>query len=434
MSEQVKVIPAFRWSVGCLLLCLLGCLVLPGCAHIPAPSSPEAQRKWALWSSIETRLRGANIYQRRAYTVLDDARAFGVGEAVGPRYRQRDFDALAAHGANYVNISHPGIFTETPPYELDSPVLSNLVALVEGAAQANLHVVISFRTGPGRSEFSILRSGAGDWFPASLINEEVWRDPTAQQGWCEMWTATAAYFADNPAVVGYNLMMEPNAMATVPGGPLHDPLDFYSQYGGTTYDWNQLHPRLVAAIRRVDRATPVLIGCEGYSSPYWLQMLTPVPEARTVYVAHQYLPHAYTHQALNPAGGALRYPNSPRLPKGVGFDRAWLAGQYRRLSAYSRWHGVPVTVGEAGVKRWQPGAAEFMRDQLEIMEEQGLNYALWIWECSDPAYNKAVTDFNFRLGPDPKNKDRETTNSLLSVVMSFWGRNQGSTNGWSTSD
>ncbi len=417
--------------------CLLGLLMvagLAGCSRGSSPSSSEALRKWAVWSSTETRLRGANIYQRRAYEVLGDAQAFGAGRAVGPHYRQTDFDALAAHGANYVNISHPGIFTETPPYEVDPPVLSNLVVLVEAAARAQLHVVISFRTGPGRSEFSILRSGADDWFPAALINDAVWRDPTAQQAWCEMWAVTAAHFSGSPAVVGYNLMMEPNAMSTVPGGPLHDPLDFYSQFGGSSYDWNQLHPRLLAAIRRVDRATPVLIGCEGYSSPYWLQMLTPVADARTVYVAHQYLPHTYTHQALDPAGGVLRYPNSPRLSLSGGFDRAWLAGQYRRLSAYSRRHGVPVTVGEAGVKRWQPGAAEFMRDQLEIMEEQGLNYALWIWECSDPAYNKAVTDFNFRLGPDPKNKDRETTNSLLSVVMSFWGRNQGSTNGWSTSD
>ena len=423
-----------RRAVCGALAALLMALGMVGCARGPGPSSAEALRKWALWSATESRLRGANIYQRRAYARLGDADSFGAGEAVGPRYVQADFDALAAHGANYVNLSHPGIFTETPPYELDGPVLSNLVALVEGAAQAGLHVVISFRTGPGRSEFAILRSGAGDWFPAEMINDDVWRDPTAQQGWAKMWRATAARFADHPAVVGYNLMMEPNAMVTVPGGTLQDPLDFYSRYGGTTYDWNQLHPRLVAAVREVDRATPVLISAEAYGSPYWLHALKTVDDPRAVYVVHQYSPASYTHQPVQAEGMGLRYPQRPAIGQRSGFDRSWLASEYRRLSAFSRRHGVPVTVGEAGIKRWQPGAADFMQDQLEIMEEQGVNYALWIWECADLSYSRAVTDFNFRLGPDPKNSDRETTNGLLSVVMSFWARNHGDAPSGSAAD
>jgi len=36
-------------------------------------------------------------------------------------------------GANYVNISHPGLFTERPPYVVDEQVQANLDCLFEMA-------------------------------------------------------------------------------------------------------------------------------------------------------------------------------------------------------------------------------------------------------------------------------------------------------------
>ncbi|MFQ6093285.1 MAG: hypothetical protein ACE5OR_11540, partial [bacterium] len=106
--------------------------------------------KWALWNQ-GTQLRGANIYQRRVYPELDNG-FLGPGP-VGPPYSQEDFDRLAELGANYVNISHPGLFTENPPYTLDEDIQDNLDNLLAMIAQADMFAVISFRTGPGRSEF-----------------------------------------------------------------------------------------------------------------------------------------------------------------------------------------------------------------------------------------------------------------------------------------
>src|SRR5262249_10086973 len=162
--------------------------------------------RFALWSS-GTNLRGANIYQRRVYPDLDGADFIGPGP-VGPPFGQADFDALAALGANYVNISHPGLYTENPPYQLDPAVQAHLDSLLEMAARAGLFAVISFRTGPGRSEFSIFEGQ--DWFPQALVNNHVWNDAAAQQAWSEMWSATAARYRDRAHVVGYDLMVEPN--------------------------------------------------------------------------------------------------------------------------------------------------------------------------------------------------------------------------------
>jgi hypothetical protein len=148
-------------------------------------------------------------------------------------------------------------------------------------AQADMFAVITFRTGPGRSEFWAFwgedtASDPGEgWFDPSYYNNRVWGDQAAQDAWAEMWRYTAQRYKDNPIVAGYDLMCEPNSneVGSFPvGDPLDvwDPEEFYSQYGGTLYDWNQFYPDITAAIREVDADTPILIGGMAYSSVEWL--------------------------------------------------------------------------------------------------------------------------------------------------------------------
>jgi len=93
-------------------------------------------------------------------------------------------------GANYVNISHTELFTEKAPFVLDENVQTNLDTLLSWIEKAGMVAVISFRTGPGRSEFTFVLEDVGDWFDASYLNDSVWQDQTAQQGWIDMWQFT----------------------------------------------------------------------------------------------------------------------------------------------------------------------------------------------------------------------------------------------------
>jgi len=86
----------------------------------PAKLARAATDKWALWTEGPY-LRGASIHQRRVYPELDGPTFLGPGP-VGPPYTKRDFDRLAALGADYVNISHPGPFAENLPFILDTDV------------------------------------------------------------------------------------------------------------------------------------------------------------------------------------------------------------------------------------------------------------------------------------------------------------------------
>ncbi len=382
------------------------------------PTASTDPDKWSLWTD-GAQLRGANIWSRLVVPELDGDEFLGGGH-VGPPYTQQDFDALAALGANYVNLSHPGLFTETPLYVPDEDAQTHLDSLLEMAANAHLYAVITFRTGPGRSDFTFYSDGAGDWFDPELLREWVWSDQAAQDAWVEMWRYTAERYRTNPAVVGYDLMCEPNSSGIL---DIYEPEEFYAAYAGTLYDWNQFYPRMVEAIREVDSETPILVGGLGWSGLRWLPYLQPVDAERIVYIAHQYEPQAqYTHQE---EGGGHSYPGEFDLDwdgEADSFNRDWLVDYLSILAEFRAEHNAPVAVNEFGIARWVPGAAAFMSDQMDLFEEFGVNYALWAWSPGWEPYATSVTDFNFLYGPDPQNV-YPVPNSLQEVIVNHWERN-----------
>jgi len=412
-----------------LLLSTLACSdgedITPTPTHEPSPKDtitvPEAvDGKWELWVN-GTHLRGANIYQRRVYPELDGPTFIGSG-TVGPPYAQEDFDRLAALGANYVNISHPGLFTETPPYTLEQAIQDNLDNLLNMIASANMFAVISFRTGPGRSEFTFFYEEVGEWFDESYLNDSVWQEKAAQDAWVAMWRYTAERYGNNPIVVGYDLMVEPNANEVCLG--IWEPEECYPDYADTLYDWNQLYPHISAAIREVDLYTPILIGGMSYSATQWLPYLQPIEDERTVYTVHQYAPYKYTHQFWK--SHESTYPGVFDTDwDGIDdhFNKAWLENLLSTVNDFTEKHDVPVAVNEYGLMRWQPGAAKFMDDQMELFEQYDMNYALWCWEPSWSPWVEEVNAFNFRLGPDPNNHAEVAYSDLIAVIVKYWGRN-----------
>jgi hypothetical protein len=83
---------------------------------------------------------------------------------------------------------------------------------------------------------------------------------------------------------------------------------------------------------------------------------------------------------------------------------------------------VPVAVNEFGVIRWVPNAADFMRDEMDIFEEPGINHALWVWNPDWASWSESVTEFNFRYEADSQNIT-PMENNLQTVILEFWARN-----------
>jgi hypothetical protein len=380
--------------------------------------SGKAITKWDLWSSGETLLRGANIWQALVIPELDGLEFKGNGQ-VGPPFIQADFDHLAALGANYVTISGPGLFTEKPPFEVDEVVVKHIDTLVEMIGKADMFVTIGFRTGPGRSEYGLCCDG--EFWARGYFNDTMWEDQVAQDAWVAMWRYTAEHYRDNPYVVGYKLMVEPNAAGIL--FDIWEPEEFYRRYSGTLYDWNQLYPRIVEAIREVDPDTPILVNAEGFSAIEWLPYLIPVDQPGIVYIAHQYQPYEqYTNQEPGLGNGYPGYYDVDYDGVRDNFDRTWLEELLSTLGAYSAEHGVPVGVDEFGVVRYAPNAAGYMDDLMELFEQRGINYSLWEWSTSWEAFVEEVNDFNFRYGTDIDSR-RGTPSDLQDVIVRYWGLN-----------
>ena len=391
-----------------------------GSTSTSSSTQPANFDKWTLWTN-GTQLRGADLYQRRTYPELE-GNFLGDGP-VGPPVTQADIDALAALGANYVNLSHPGLFTEDPPYQLDPGVQANLDALLDMVAQADMFAVLSFRTGPGRSEFTFFFGG--NWFPASYYNDAVWGSQAAQDAWTDMWQYTANRYKENPIVAGYDLMVEPNS--NVVGDDATNPLylwtpdDFYPTYADTLLDWNQFYPDITYAIRAVDPDTPILIGGMGYSGIDWLPYLQPVTDTRTAYLVHFYEPFSYTHQATN---AGLTYPGFYDIDydgQPDNFNKTWLDNRLAPIDDFVQTYGAPVAINESGVVRFAPNAADYLFDVYDLFEQYGLNYAIWEWQ---PAWPNTQTfdDFNFTHGPNPNNHT-PVANALQDNIVSYWANN-----------
>jgi hypothetical protein len=236
-----------------------------------------------------------------------------------------------------------------------------------------------------------------------------------------MWRYTAEHYRDNPYVVGYKLMVEPNVAGIL--FDMWEPEEFYRRHGGTLYDWNQLYPRIVEAIREVDPDTPILVNAEGFSAIEWLPYLVPLDQPGIVYIAHQYHPYEqYTNQE---PGLENEYPGYYDVDYDGArdhFDRAWLEELLSTLDAYSAEYGVPVGVDEFGVVRYAPNAAGYMDDLMGYFEQRGINYSLWEWSTSWEAFVEEVNHFNFRYGTDV-NSRQDTPSDLQDVILSYWGLN-----------
>lgn len=435
---------ALRRHIGFLgLLACLIALALPTMrprADMSASEGMQVMEKMDLWRSQGgAHLRGAVIYQRRRYADLDGD-SLGHG-AVGPVYAQTDFDRLAEAGANVVVLSHPGLFTETAPYVLDRAVQANLDRLVEMAERADLFIVIALRTGPGRSEFTFAADQAGTWFGPERLDDSLWASEEAQEGWAAMWRHVAARYRGHPAVIGYELMVEPNSNhvgADARNGRLDvwDPAEFETRFGGTAYDWNRLYPRLLEAVRLVDPTMPVLVGGNGYSSIDFLSQLRVVEDPAVVYVAHSYGPRAYTHQE---PGAALSYAQARAQESGRPMDgAAWFEALFAPLDRFRHHRAghpaqaspsggeslLPMAMTEFGVVRWAPDAAGYLADQLAALERRGMNAMLYGWAPEGASQGQAIDRFDPSFGADPDNHTRLAATPALEVLARHWRANR----------
>jgi hypothetical protein len=396
---------------GCFQVCDGGetctggdCVPPPTATEEPTPTPEPGEDTWALWQGA-TKLRGAVIYQRPEHSG-DDPVLFSDDPA-GPAYSAADFDRLAALGANYVTLVHPAVVTTSSPYRARQSSLDQLDELVAKAGDAGLYSVVAFRHGPGRRDADLAGTvvclAGGCFAPVdngAAGGPDLWEEAEIQSAWETAWQSAAHHFRDNPLVIGYQLMVTPDA-----------------EDAG---DWEGLANRLIDVIRESDRATPILLTVSGPLDDAFDREWT--DDRRTIHVAEIFAPERYLTQPAD-ADAPLTYPgrfNSTRDEQSGAFDQEWLDALIEPMRRFEDRFERPVAIAAFGVPRWQPGAADYLDDQMSAFEDAGFNHALWAWYPS--AWSDPDDAFDVLRGEDPDNHER-VDSELLDVVRRHWRRN-----------
>ncbi len=306
--------------------------------------------KYSLWLNGPL-LRGANVYQQ------DQGRDDGASQTgFGPKLALSDLIALRAAGANLVIFSVPGAFhvRTTSPWPA---MQTHLAKLVDWAEQADLFVVIAFRTGPGRGEGDITQDGLND--------RSVYTNAAQQQAWVTMWNETAMTFAQRRHVVGYDIQVEP-----------HD---------HTLAQWSTVAQRVIDGIREVDVHTPILVSPGNWGGYDALAGFAPLadPYHRLVYSIHQYEPYVFTHEDTQLSEGAI--------------DSA-LDNIYSTISEWTNTHTETVAITEFGydLGRSKTTSLHYLSQQLGEIESRQFSHTIWLWEVAAANYH----DFDIRFHPE----------------------------------
>ena len=372
---------------------------IPESSESTPPTTPTAVDKWSLWVD-GPHLRGMDMHP--CVIVNED----GCVQAMS----RQDMQELRDLGANLINASYPGLFSEEPPYEVNPTALAYLDDLVGWAEEIGFYVVIHFRTGPGRNEGAI--TGEGDPLFA------VWTEPEAHDAWVEMWRFTADRYRNSPAVAGYDLMVEPHPNSLIDPNYELEPAAAQAQMAGTLLDWNAFAAEMTVAIRQVDPDTPIIVNSLSWGSAEWFAALEPTGDPRTIYSLHAYDPDIYVIQEEGETN--IRYPDVvDAYSETITFDRAWLEENYRPVRQFAQQHNVPIYVGEFGALRWIPDATAFLSDQMDLFEQYGWNYAVYVWRGDEPDFD----GFNLEYGPDPANHVPILDNPLLTIFRDRWAAN-----------
>ncbi len=263
--------------------------------------------------------------------------------------------------------------------------LDELDRALEACLRYGLLVVIDMHSPPG---------GRYENNDVALFHEPLYQDH-----FVALWEEIARRYRGHPAVWGYDLINEPVQSLPSPPG---------------VEDYLGAQVRAAKAIRAIDPDTPIFLEAREWDSAAAFAELTPVDVPNVIYQVHMYEPGAFTHQGVHSEAVGIAYPGTIA---GQEWDkdriRRWLAPVREFQLAYN----VHIYVGEFSAIRWAPGAADYLRDCIEVFEEYG-------WDWTYHAYRE-WDGWSLEHGSD--RDDHEPTaepTDRKQLLLSWFARNE----------
>jgi hypothetical protein len=282
-----------------------------------------------------------------------------------------DAERNAALGANYVRLIMGWRESKTGTCEPSSAAWNDAYdpAAPDGLDPRRLAAM----------DAMIAQAGAhGLWVDLTIRGADCgfWGDPAMMDRFVALWRALAARYRNTPSIGSYEILSEPR--------PQPDRKD--------NAPVKALYARVIGAIRSVDPVTPIMLGPAPGYNPRNLEAVYMGPIPGLIYTANFYEPTGYAFE-LKKGAAAGGYPgvypdhmarsfacDYPKKGLGaVSVDRTWLANLVGCLTAFRAARHVPVLVDQVGVRSGTPGSAAWTRDILDILDQQHIGWAYWVY-------------------------------------------------------
>lgn len=265
----------------------------------------------------------------------------------------------------------------------DGIVEQDYQKLEEVLDQANalgLKVVITTLSLPG----AIYRQANGD-----KLDFRLWRDAQYLPQAALFWKQLAQRLKNHPAIVGYNILNEPvpERAAGMRELRTQDLMLWYAKVENTPADLNRFNATIVAAIREVDKETPIVIDCGWWAVAYAIQYLKPLRDDKVLYSVHMYEPYSYTNRQRN--NGRFSYPGRVLVETEaegktkqveVNLNSVELEKMLSPVVEWQKRHSIKsnrIFVGEFGCNRMVSGAANYLSDLINIFNQHNWHWAFF---------------------------------------------------------
>ncbi|EHM10884.1 endoglucanase [Thermanaerovibrio velox DSM 12556] len=348
------------------------------------------------------------------------------------------FDAAKALGVDWVRLAYDKwdgegrdfLLKDADRYGgLSRRDLEKLKRVLGWAHERGMKVVIAPLTLPG-SRWAQNNRGKRD--------VRLWRDRAYWAQAEAFWRDLAMELKGNPAVVGYNIINEPVPefrTGLQETASVEEYRAWYRKHRGTAADLFEFYRGVIAAIREVDKDTPIMVDSGWFARPdaftYWPAGLE---DRKVLYAVHMYEPYEFTSHRNFKERRGFSYPGE--VPYGGGIER-WDRGRIQEYFApFLRWAGdnriAPnrIVVAEFGCYRRNPGAERYFKDLISLMNRWKVHWAFYAfredrWDGMDyeigpgglgEAYWKAVEK---GLKPNPPRRD----NRIFDVIRGEFRRN-----------
>ena len=227
--------------------------------------------------------------------------------------------------------------------------LDEYATIVERCHNNGIRVVLDLHTPPP--------DGAKATKNASNLLEKGY-DTTALR---KAWRLLATRFRDHPAVIAYDIMNEPRCEPD---------------------EWRRIFRETVTDLRTIDAKKPVVTE---FVDTWWPEKMN------VIYSPHFYSPHDLTHFGVGGAWG-VRW-SYPGYINGIYWDKEQMRVALQPWIDFQRAHpGARIFVGEFSCILWSKGAANYIRDAIDIFEEYGWSWtyhAYREWQAWDVEYTHA---------------------------------------------